>query len=138
MPMVRPARSGTGRPAWAARIASTFAVMSAGKGATFGPVIACGAGGVTAELLKDVAVGVAPLTDRDARDMVRALRTFPLLDGFRGTPRCDVAAVEDALLRLSAMVERHPEIAELDANPLIARPDGALIVDARVRIAAVS
>lgn len=103
---------------------------------TFGPVIACGAGGVTAELLKDVAVGVAPLTDRDARDMVRSLRTFPLLDGFRGAPKCDVSAVEDALLRLSAMVERHPEIAELDANPLIARPDGALIVDARVRVAA--
>ena len=104
--------------------------------ATFGPVIACGAGGVTAELLKDVAVGVAPLTDRDARDMVRSLKTFPLLDGFRGSPKCDVSAVEDALLRLSAMVERHPEIAELDANPLIARPDGALIVDARVRVAA--
>jgi acetate---CoA ligase (ADP-forming) len=103
---------------------------------TFGPVIACGAGGVTAELLKDVAVGVAPLTDRDARDMVRSLRTFPLLDGFRGAPKCDVPAVEDALLRLSAMVERHPEIAELDANPLIARPDGALIVDARVRVGA--
>ena len=106
--------------------------------ATFGPVIACGAGGVTAELLKDVAVGVAPLTDRDARDMVRSLKTFPLLDGFRGAPRCDVSAVEDALLRLSAMVERHPEIAELDANPLVARRDGALIVDARVRIAAES
>jgi len=105
---------------------------------TFGPVIACGAGGVTAEVLKDVAVGVAPLTDRDARDMVRSLRTFPLLDGFRGAPKCDVSAIEDALLRLSAMVERHPEIAELDANPLISRPDGALIVDARVRIAAES
>ena len=103
---------------------------------TFGPVIACGAGGVTAELLRDVAVGVAPLTDRDARDMVRSLRTFPLLDGFRGAPKCDVPAVEDALLRLSAMVERHPEIAELDANPLVVRPDGALIIDARVRIAA--
>ena len=102
---------------------------------TFGPVIACGAGGVTAELLKDVAVGVAPLTDRDARDMLRSLRTFPLLDGFRGAPKCDASAVEDALLRLSAMVERHPEIAELDANPLVARPDGAVIVDARVRVA---
>ena len=101
---------------------------------TFGPVIACGAGGVTAELLKDVAVGVAPLTDLDAHDIVRSLRTFPLLDGFRGAAKCDVRAVEDALLRLSAMVERHPQIAELDANPLIASPGGAVIVDARVRI----
>jgi len=101
---------------------------------TFGPVIACGAGGVTAELLKDVAVGVAPLTDLDAHDMVRSLRTFPLLDGFRGAAKCDVRAIEDALLRLSAMVERHPQIAELDANPLVAYPGGAVIVDARVRI----
>jgi len=102
---------------------------------TFGPVVACGAGGVTAELLKDVAVGVAPLTDLDAHDMVRSLRTFQLLDGFRGAPKCDVRAVEDTLLRLSAMVERHPQIAELDANPLIAHPGGAVIVDARVRVA---
>lgn len=102
---------------------------------TFGAVVACGAGGVTAEVLKDVAVGVAPLTDLDAHDMVRSLRTFPLLDGFRGAAKCDVAAVEDALLRLSAMVERHPQIAELDANPLVAHPGGAVIVDARVRVA---
>jgi acetyl coenzyme A synthetase (ADP forming)-like protein len=102
---------------------------------TFGPVVACGAGGVTAELLKDVAVGVAPLTDLDAHDIVRSLRTFQLLDGFRGAPKCDVRAVEDTLLRLSAMVERHPQIAELDANPLIAHPGGAVIVDARVRVA---
>ena len=101
---------------------------------TFGPVIACGAGGVTAEVLKDVAVGVAPLSDVDAHDLVRSLRTFPLLDGFRGAAKCDVRAVEDALLRLSAMVERHPQIAELDANPLIASPSGAVIVDARVRV----
>jgi acetate---CoA ligase (ADP-forming) len=105
--------------------------------ATFGPVVACGAGGVTAELLRDVSVGVAPLTDGDARDMVRSLRTFPLLDGFRGAAKCDVGAVEDALLRLSAMVERHPQIAELDANPLVAHVGGAVIVDARVRVEAV-
>jgi acyl-CoA synthetase (NDP forming) len=101
---------------------------------TFGPVIACGAGGVTAEVQKDVAVGVAPLTDVDARDMLRSLRTFPLLDGFRGAPKCDVRAVEEALLRLSSMVERHPQIAELDANPLVAHATGAVIVDARVRV----
>lgn len=105
---------------------------------TFGPVLACGAGGTTAELLRDVAVGVAPLTDSDAHDMLRSLRTFALLDGYRGAPKCDVARIEDALLRLSVMVERHPEIAELDANPLVAHPDDVVIVDARVRIAATS
>ncbi|HTU86362.1 MAG TPA: GNAT family N-acetyltransferase [Solirubrobacteraceae bacterium] len=100
----------------------------------FGPVLACGAGGVAAELIKDVAVRITPLTDVDAHDMVRSLRTFPLLDGYRGAPPCDVAAVEDVLQRVSAMVEAHPEIVELDCNPLIVTPDGAVIVDARIRI----
>jgi acetyl coenzyme A synthetase (ADP forming)-like protein len=102
---------------------------------SFGPVLACGAGGPTAELIKDVAVRITPLTDVDAREMIRSLKTFPLLDGYRGAVRCDVAAVEDVLLRVSAMVRAHPEIAELDCNPLIARPQGAMIVDARIRLA---
>ncbi len=103
---------------------------------SFGPVIACGAGGTRAELLGDVAVRITPLTDLDVREMLRSLRTFPLLEGYRGAPAADVPALEDVLLRLSAMVEAHPEIAELDANPVIASPDGAAIVDARVRLAA--
>ncbi|HEX5465359.1 MAG TPA: GNAT family N-acetyltransferase [Candidatus Limnocylindrales bacterium] len=102
----------------------------------FGPVVACAAGGVNAELLKDVAVRITPLTDRDAQGMVRSLATFPLLDGYRGAPKRDVAALEDVLLRVSAMVEAHPEIAEMDLNPLMLRERGALIVDARIRIAA--
>ena len=101
---------------------------------SFGPVLACGAGGTHTELISDVAVRITPVTDVQAREMVRALRTFPLLDGYRGAPRCDLAAIEDVLLRVSAMVEAHPEIVELDCNPVIARPDGALIVDARVRV----
>lgn len=101
---------------------------------SFGPVIACGAGGTTAELIKDVAVRITPLTDLDARAMVRSLQTFPLLDGYRGAPRSDVEAIEDVLLRVSAMVEAHPEIAELDCNPLVVLADRALIVDARVRV----
>lgn len=102
---------------------------------SFGPVLACGAGGTTAELLQDVAVRITPVNDLDAAEMLRSLSTFPLLDGYRGAPRCDVAAIEDVLLRVSAMVEAHPEVAELDCNPLVATPDGATIVDARVRIA---
>ncbi len=103
---------------------------------SFGPVIACGAGGTSAELLKDVAVRITPLTDLDAAEMMRSLRMFPLLDGYRGTPKSDIAAVEDVLLRLSALVEAHPEIAELDANPVVAGHDGAVIVDARIRLCA--
>jgi acetate---CoA ligase (ADP-forming) len=101
---------------------------------SFGPVLACGAGGTNAELISDIAVRITPVTDVQAREMVRALRTFPLLDGYRGAPRCDLTAIENVLLRVSAMVEAHPEIVELDCNPVIAGPDGALIVDARVRV----
>lgn len=101
---------------------------------SFGPVIACGAGGTTAEVVKDVAVRITPLTDVDATEMVRSLKIFPLLNGFRGAEPCDLAAIEDVLLRVSAMVERHPEIAELDCNPLIVGPGGGKIVDARLRL----
>jgi acetate---CoA ligase (ADP-forming) len=104
---------------------------------SFGPVIACGAGGVNAELLRDVAVRITPLTDLDAAEMLRSLHSFPLLEGYRGAARCDVVAVEDVLLRLSALVEAHPEVAELDFNPVVVGPGGATIVDARVRLAAV-
>jgi acyl-CoA synthetase (NDP forming) len=102
--------------------------------ASFGPVVACGAGGTAVELLKDVAVRITPLTDVDAAEMVRSLATFPLLDGYRGAPKADVAALEDLLLRVSAMVEAHPEIAELDCNPVTVLPDGAVVVDARVLV----
>ena len=67
--------------------------------------------------------------------MLRELRTFPLLDGFRGAPRADVGAVEDIVTRVAALAAAHPEIAELDCNPVVAGPDGAVIVDARIRLA---
>jgi acyl-CoA synthetase (NDP forming) len=102
--------------------------------ASFGPVVACGAGGIAVELLKDVAVRITPLTDRDAAEMVRSLATFPLLDGYRGAPKADVAALEDLLLRVSALVEAHPQVAELDCNPVKVLPHGAVVVDARVRV----
>ena len=102
---------------------------------SFGPVIAVGAGGTAVELVKDVAVRVAPLTPPDAGEMIRSLKTFPLLDGYRGQPKANVAALEELLLRLSALVELCPEIAELDLTPVMLCPRGALIVDARVRVA---
>jgi len=101
---------------------------------SFGPVVACGAGGTTAELLRDVAVRITPLSDLDAREMIHSLKLFPLLDGYRGAERCNVGAVEDVLLRVGALVEAHPEIVELDLNPVVASPEGATILDARVRI----
>jgi acyl-CoA synthetase (NDP forming)/GNAT superfamily N-acetyltransferase len=100
-----------------------------------GPVVACAAGGRAVELLGDVQMRLAPLTARDAAEMIRGLRTFPLLDGYRGAPTADVRALEDVLLRLSALADAHPEISELDCNPVLVGADGATVVDARVRVA---
>src|SRR6185295_9553299 len=77
----------------------------------FGPVVACGAGGVQVELLRDVSVRLTPLSSEDAREMIRSLKTYPLLNGFRGSKVCDVAALEDGLLRVSAMDDDLPQIA---------------------------
>ena len=103
---------------------------------TFGPVVAVAAGGTAAELLGDTALRLTPLTDRDAHDMVRELRTFPLLSGYRGAPPADVAAVEQTLLRLGALMDAHHEVAEIECNPLIVTPQGAIAVDVRARVAA--
>ena len=103
----------------------------------FGPVVACGAGGVQVELLKDVSVRLSPLSNEDAAEMVRELKTYPLLTGFRGSPPADVAALENGLLRLSAMVEDLPQIAELDCNPFVVHETGATILDARIRVTTV-
>ncbi|MGA8747068.1 MAG: GNAT family N-acetyltransferase [Solirubrobacterales bacterium] len=100
----------------------------------FGPVLACGAGGTQAELLKDVAVRVCPLGPDDGAEMIRSLAIFPLLTGFRGGPKVDLDSLEGLLLRLSAMVDSHHEVAEMDLNPVIAGPTGALAVDARIRV----
>jgi acyl-CoA synthetase (NDP forming) len=98
-------------------------------------VIACGAGGALVELLGDVAVRLAPLGREEAREMLRDLKTYPLLTGFRGRPPADVAALEDVLLRLGALAGEQPAVAELDCNPVIVHERGATIVDARVRVA---
>jgi acetate---CoA ligase (ADP-forming) len=102
--------------------------------AHFGPVLACGAGGTATELLKDVAVRITPISRGEAQRMVRSLKTFPLLDGYRGAPTADVGALEEVLLRVSALVEAHPQVAEMDLNPLIVHPRGTLAVDARIRL----
>jgi acyl-CoA synthetase (NDP forming) len=102
----------------------------------FGPVLACGAGGTATELLKDVAVRITPITRGDASRMIRSLKTFPRLDGYRGAPRADVAALEGVLLRVSALVEAHPEVAEMDLNPVVVHAAGVVVVDARIRLEA--
>lgn len=101
----------------------------------FGPVLACALGGTTAELIQDVSVRLTPLTDADAYETVRSLKSFPLLDGYRGAPPADVPALEQVLLRVSALVEDHPQIAEFELNPVVVSQHGAVAVDARARVA---
>jgi acetate---CoA ligase (ADP-forming) len=102
----------------------------------FGPLVAFGSGGYLVELLDDVVFRVLPLTDRDASEMIRSTRTHRLLTGYRGSAEADIAAIEDLLLRLGALAEAVPQIAEVDLNPVIVHPkgEGMTLIDARVRL----
>ena len=101
----------------------------------FGPLVAFGPGGVLAELIGQAQFRLAPLTDRDAHELVSSGKAGRLVAGFRGTPPADAAALVDLLLRLSLLAHDLPELAELDLNPVMALPDRCVAVDARVRIA---
>jgi acyl-CoA synthetase (NDP forming)/GNAT superfamily N-acetyltransferase len=100
----------------------------------FGPLIVFGRGGITTNVLADHAERLAPLTTADADALIHSVRAAPLLLGYRGAPAADLAALRDLLLRISRLAEDLPEITELDLNPVIARPDGAFIVDARIKV----
>jgi acetate---CoA ligase (ADP-forming) len=100
----------------------------------FGPLIACGTGGVLVDVLADTAFRLNPLTTSDARDLVNDLRGARLLRGYRGAPPADERALQDVLLRVSALVDAAPEIEELDLNPVIVLAAGAVAADVRVRL----
>ncbi len=102
----------------------------------FGPLIVFGLGGVATDVLSDVTARLTPLSTADTDDMIRGLRAAPLLLGYRGSRPADTGALADILLRVSRLADDLPEVAELDLNPVIASPDGASAVDARVRVAA--
>ena len=116
--------------------AGTELIVGAVGDPAFGPLVACGAGGLAVELLGDVEVRLAPLGPHEADGMLRALKTFPLLDGYRGRPPADLDSLRDLVLRVGALAATHPAVAELDLDPVIATPAGALVVDARVRLEA--
>ena len=103
---------------------------------SFGPLIGFGLGGIHVEILGDVRFRITPLTELDAADLIRSIKGYRLLQGYRGHPPCDVDAIQDLLLRLSRLVEEVPEIVELDLNPIFALPPGQgyRIVDARIRV----
>jgi acyl-CoA synthetase (NDP forming)/GNAT superfamily N-acetyltransferase len=100
----------------------------------FGPLVVFGLGGVAAEVLGDHAARLTPLTDEDADELIHAVHAAPLLFGHRGAPPADTGALADTLLRVSRLADDLPEVAELDLNPVIARPDGVYAVDVRVRV----
>jgi acetyl coenzyme A synthetase (ADP forming)-like protein len=102
----------------------------------FGPLVAFGPGGVLAELIGEARFRLAPLSDRDAEELVRSGKAGRLVAGFRGAPPADEAALVDLLLRLALLAHDLPEVAELDLNPVLALPHGCVAVDARVRVAA--
>lgn len=112
-------------------------LVGATRDPVFGPLVAFGSGGIAVEVWRDVAFRLAPLDDVDAAELLGSIRGAKLLDGFRGAPPADRAALIDVLLKVGQLVDQVPEIAELDLNPLLALApgQGVLAVDARIRIA---
>ena len=100
----------------------------------FGPLVVFGLGGVATEMPGEQAARLAPLTTADADDLIHSIHAAPLLLGQPGQPPADVAALRDALLRISRLADDLPQVAELDLNPVIARPDGVTALDARIRV----
>lgn len=107
-------------------------IIGMNKDPQFGPVLMFGLGGVLVEVLKDVSFRIVPLTRRDASQMIREIKGFPILEGYRGQEPADIELLEDTILKLSDFVESHPQIKELDLNPIFAYKDGLAAVDARV------
>ena len=107
-------------------------IIGMSKDAQFGPVLMFGLGGILVEVLKDVSFRIVPLTRRDAAEMIKEIKGYPLLEGYRGQEPVDVDNLEELILKVSDFVEQNPEIKELDLNPVIAYNDGAVAVDARI------
>ena len=111
-------------------------ILGVAEDPKFGPLLMFGMGGRYVEILRDVAFRVLPVTDIDARDMVRSIRSFPLLEGVRGEARVDIEFVEEMVLRLAQLVDELDGIVELDMNPVIVTRSqaGCRVVDVRIRV----
>jgi acyl-CoA synthetase (NDP forming) len=110
----------------------TEVIMGMTKDPQFGPVLMFGLGGILVEILKDVAFRIVPLEKRDASEMIKEIKGYKLLEGYRGKDPADVPYLEVLLLKLSAFVDERPEIKEIDMNPVFAYKEGAVVVDARI------
>jgi acyl-CoA synthetase (NDP forming) len=98
----------------------------------FGPIILFGLGGVLVEIFRDVALRHLPLTRQDALEMIKEIKGYPILAGYRGQPVLDLQALADCLLAVAQIAEEYPEIVEIDLNPVFAYPEGILVADARI------
>ena len=107
-------------------------IIGMSKDAQFGPVLMFGLGGVFVEILEDVSLRVIPVTRRDVREMLKEIKGYRMLTGYRGLPPVDESKLEDMLLAVADFVTQYPVVKELDLNPVIAYSDGAVAVDARV------
>jgi len=107
-------------------------IVGMSKDVQFGPVLMFGLGGILVEVLKDVSFRIVPITRRDAAEMIREIKGYPLLEGYRGQEPADISALEELIVKVSQFVEQHPEVKELDLNPIFAYRDSAVAVDARI------
>jgi len=107
-------------------------IVGMSKDVQFGPVLMFGLGGILVEVLKDVSFRIAPVSKRDAGEMIREIKGYPVLEGYRGQEPASIAALEDLIVKVSGFVEKNPQIEELDLNPVFAYPDRAVAVDARI------
>src|SRR5437016_9348573 len=112
-------------------------ILGMARDKVYGPFLVFGLGGIYVEYLKDVSFGLPPLTDRDAMRMIESIRTYPILRGVRGEPARDVTALQDAILRLGALVSDFDSIQEMDLNPVLVLEEGRgyCAVDARIILA---
>lgn len=107
-------------------------IIGMSKDVQFGPVLMFGLGGILVEIIKDVSFRIVPLAKRDAGEMIREIKGYPVLEGYRGQEPVDVQNLEEWLIKLSDFAEQNPEVKEIDLNPIFAYSNGALAVDARV------
>ena len=111
---------------------STEVIVGATKDPQFGPTLMFGLGGIFVEILKDVTFRIAPVTEDEAREMITAVKAYPILTGYRNIPPADIEAIVEILLKSSRLVMEHQEIKELDLNPIMVYEKGAKTVDARI------
>ncbi len=111
---------------------ATEVIVGTSKDPQFGPFIMFGLGGIFVEVLKDVSFRIIPITRRDAQEMIQEIRGYPLLSGYRGREPASLSALTEILLKVSGLMERYPEIKELELNPLFAYKNRVLGIDARI------